>query len=91
MTGSSEQIDNVSDTVVEQVLKLTAHQGDVFNPDTVAEWTSLMGTFDNNIENIEQTTVQLINNTFKEKLNSSVGAFDLLDNFKNIDTREKIK
>ena len=50
-----------------------------------------MGTFDNNIENIEQTTVQLINNTFKEKLNSSVGAFDLLDNFKNIDTREKIK
>lgn len=35
--------------------------------------------------------MQLINNTFKEKLNSSIGAFDLLDNFKNIDTREKIK
>ena len=53
VTGSSEQIDTVSDSVVEQVYKLTQHQGDVFNPDTVAEWTSLMSTFDSNIENIE--------------------------------------
>ena len=33
----------------------------------------------------------MINATFKEKLNSSVGAFDLLDNFKNIKTRQSIE
>ena len=33
----------------------------------------------------------MINATFREKLNSSVGAFDLLDNFKNIKTRQSIE
>jgi hypothetical protein len=33
----------------------------------------------------------MINSTFKENLNSSTGAFDLLDKFKSIETRPKIK
>jgi dynein heavy chain len=36
-------------------------------------------------------TISMINSTFKENLNSSTGAFDLLDKFKSIETRPKIK
>jgi len=35
--------------------------------------------------------MQLLHTTFKDKLTSSEGAFDLLDNFQHIKTRAKIK
>lgn len=92
VTGSSEMIDRVSDKVTEQVTKLSTFAGDVFMPESQIDWDSTFTSFKQNIENTENDTIQLIENTFKEnRLNSSVGAFDLLDNFKESETRPKIK
>ena len=46
--------------------------------------------FKSSIGNIEEDTKSMINTTFKEKLTSSEGAFDLLNKFKNIETPKKI-
>lgn len=46
VTGSSQQIDAVSETVTEQVQKLATFVNDVFNPDTLAEWTQTYSTFE---------------------------------------------
>ena len=47
--------------------------------------------FRQSIANIEEETCNLINTTFREKLNSAEGAFDLLHKFKNINTRPRIE
>lgn len=47
--------------------------------------------FRQSIANIEDETCNLINTTFREKLNSAEGAFDLLHKFKNIMTRPRIE
>ena len=43
------------------------------------------------METIEQETIDLINNTFEQNLNSAAGAFDLLDNFNDVETRPNIR
>ena len=91
VTGSSESIDQVTDRVKEQVRKLETFQNDVFNPEYYTEWKTTFQTFQSQIDLIEVDTVALINNTFKTKLNSSEGAFELLSKFKNVKTRQKIE
>ena len=81
VTGSSESIDQVTDRVKEQVRKLETFQNDVFNPEYYTEWKTTFQTFQSQIDLIEVDTVALINNTFKTKLNSSEGAFELLSKF----------
>jgi dynein heavy chain len=51
----------------------------------------LFDSFKANITQIEDETCNLINTTFKDKLNSAEGAFDLLHKFKNIVTRPNIE
>jgi hypothetical protein len=63
----------------------------VFLQENKRDWDTCKETFDKQITSIEQETVALINNTFKENLNSSLGAFELLDHFKHIETREEIQ
>lgn len=52
-------------------------------------WNQLINNFRQNQINIENNTIRLIDDTFKN-LRSSEGAFDLLNNFKNIATLEEI-
>lgn len=47
--------------------------------------------FKHSIQQIEDETSSLISTTFREKLNSAEGAFDLLHKFKNIVTRPRIE
>jgi hypothetical protein len=48
------------------------------------QWTATYEQFKTSILAIESDIIQLINDTFKNKLSSSEGAFDLLNKFKNI-------
>lgn len=48
-------------------------------------WNQLYNTFKQTQQLIENKTIKLIDDTFKD-LRSSEGAFDLLNNFKNIVT-----
>ena len=90
VTGDSEQIDMVTDKVKECVGKLEQFPNDVFNQEYEENWKLMFEGFNHSIGQIEDDTINMINTTFKEKLTSSEGAFDLLNKFKNIMTRKKI-
>jgi dynein heavy chain len=63
----------------------------VYNKTYNLEWKELYEKFRLNINHIEEKTIKLINDTFKDKLSSSESAFDLLIRFKSVDTRKEIK
>jgi len=73
------------------VHKIRTFSRDIFNEDYHEEWNVVYSDFKQSIDQIEDETASLINQTFKEKLNSSDGAFNLLAKFKNIKTRPKIE
>jgi dynein heavy chain len=77
--------------VKEQVRKLETFSNDVYNSEYFSEWQTTYKAFQSAVETIEVDTTQLINQTFKEKLNSSEGAFELLSKFKNVKTRQRIE
>lgn len=91
VTGSSEQIDIVTDKVRECISKLEGFPHDVFDPEYDEQWKMIFEGFKHSIQQIEDETSNLINTTFREKLNSAEGAFDLLHKFKNIVTRPRIE
>lgn len=91
VTGSSEQIDIVTDKVKECATKLENFPNEVFHQEYEEPWKDLFENFKTQISQIEDETCNLINTTFKEKLNSAEGAFDLLHKFKNIMTRPAIE
>mmetsp|Transcript_39363 Transcript_39363/g.37831 ORF Transcript_39363/g.37831 Transcript_39363/m.37831 type:complete len:84 (+) Transcript_39363:734-985(+) len=80
----------VKDKVNECVGQLEQFPNDVFNQDYEESWKLKFEGFNHSIAQIEDDTINMINSTFKEKLTSSEGAFDLLNKFKNIQTRKKI-
>lgn len=91
VTGDSEQIDLINDKVKEALSKLEGFPNDVFNSEYDEQWKMIFDGFNASIAQIEDETVNMIDQTFKDKLTSSEGAFDLLNKFKNIQTRKKIE
>ena len=91
VTGSSDQIDLVTDRVREYVGKLENFHYDVFRAEFKDSWDTLFQGFEHNIETIEDETINLIDKTFKTQLKSAEGAFDLLEKFKHIMTRPRIE
>lgn len=75
----------------ECVGKLEDFPHDLFKQDYDEQWKMIFEGFNHSIAQIEDETCNLINTTFKEKLNSAEGAFDLLHKFKNINTRKRIE
>ena len=78
---------------MEAVKKLQAFDGDVFrsDPAIMTQWRQSFSHFQSTVELIEVETVTLIKTAFDKNLSSSANAFNLLENFKNIDTRPMIK
>lgn len=62
---------------------------DIFSKKNQASWDQLMVRFREQIVQIEDMAKQFIDASFK-KLRSAEGAFDLLQNIKNIKSRESI-
>jgi len=91
VAGSSDPINGITDRVKDQIRKLETFNNDVFNPDYNHDWVTTFKAFTSQIESIENDTVTLIDATFKEKLNSSEGAFELLSKFRNVKTRPNIE
>lgn len=87
VTGSGDEIDQVAERVKEYVDKIQKIQNDVFKEENKAEWGASFKTFEGQIAEVETQTINMINQTFEDKLTSSLGAFELLDNFKHIETR----
>lgn len=81
----------MTEKVRECASKLETFPNDVFNSEYDEQWQMVFKNFNDQIKLIEDETCNLINTTFREKLNSAEGAFDLLHKFKNIMTRPRIE
>ncbi|KAJ3018931.1 Dynein heavy chain 10, axonemal [Thoreauomyces humboldtii] len=89
VTGDPQQIDEVIKRVENLVVPFESAPFDVFSKHHQAAWESLMTRFREQILQIEDMAKQFIDASFK-KLRSAEGAFDLLQNIKNIKSRESI-
>jgi dynein heavy chain len=83
VTGDAEQIDAEKEKVKDLVKKLEAFPRDVFSdkPENQMKWKTVFNEFNSQIKLSDGRVVDLIEKTFKEQLNSSEGAFDLLSKF----------
>ena len=89
VTGNSEGIDKLFTEVKALVLPFKNAKENFFEKANVNVWNQLISSFKQNQGTIENSTIRLIDDTFKD-LRSSEGAFDLLNNFKNIATLDEI-
>ena len=89
VTGEGKDIDAVMADVDALPERLENAGYDIFDRRYKDGWTNAMQTFHSCVEDIEDKTKHFIERSFK-KLRSAEGAFDLVENFKNIQSRESI-
>ena len=71
--------------------KLASFHNDIFMPENIDDWKASFSNFKTGVDTSEEETITLITTTFDENLNSAAGAFDLLANFNDVDTRPNIR
>ena len=91
VTGSRTKIDYVREKINDHVLKLSGFLNDIFLPENAADWDATFKNFKTNMDQVEEETVTLIQETFSGQLNSAAGAFELLNSFNDVDTRPRIR
>ncbi|ORX45970.1 hypothetical protein BCR36DRAFT_332447 [Piromyces finnis] len=89
VTGDPQKIDEVLRRVEGLIVPFETIQFDMFSNKYQTIWKGLMIKFREQIIKIEDMAKQFIDASFK-KLRSAKGAFDLLQNIKNIKSRESI-
>ncbi|KAJ3359470.1 Dynein heavy chain 10, axonemal, partial [Kappamyces sp. JEL0680] len=89
VTGDPQAIDEVIKRVEALVIPFETIPFDIFDKRHQSAWEGVMGRFREQIIQIEEMAKQFIDASFK-KLRSAEGAFDLLQNIKNIKSRESI-
>ena len=89
VTGDSQGIDQVMTQVQSLVGPLESVPFDIFDRRYASSWDAVMVQFREHVVQIEQMTRSFIDTSF-QKLRSAMGAFDLLQNFQNIQSRESI-
>ena len=89
VTGDSQGIDEVMTRVEGLVGPLESVPFDIFDRRYKTSWDAVMVQFRERVNEIESMTRKFIDTSF-QKLRSAEGAFDLLQNFQNIQSRESI-
>lgn len=89
VTGEGKGIDDVMSRVETLPDRLENSPYDIFDRRYRDAWTSAMQQFHASVEEIEEMTKAFIELSF-QKLRSAEGAFDLVENFNNIKSRESI-
>ena len=89
VTGDSQGIDQVMGRVQSLVGPLESVPFDIFDRRYSSSWDAVMVQFRERVVGIELITRNFIDTSF-QKLRSVMGAFDLLQNFQNIQSRESI-
>jgi len=90
VTGDPHGIDQVLEQVNQLIRPLEYLPYNIFDARYNGSWDQHMKEFHAKVEEIESRTKQFIDSSF-QKLRSAEGAFDLLQNFKNIESRESIQ
>lgn len=90
VTGDLHGIDEVLERVRGLVTPLEHLPFNIFDRRYNSSWDQVMKKFHEKVEEIEERTKEFIDTSF-QKLRSAEGAFDLLQNFKNIQSRQSIR
>lgn len=89
VTGDSQGIDEVMARVESLIIPFESVPFKIFDRGYKTSWESVMVQFRDKVSEIENMTRKFIDTSF-QKLRSAEGAFDLLQNFQNIQSRESI-
>ena len=89
VTGDAHGIEQVSKRVESLIEPLESNKFDIFDSKHKARWDGVMSSFRELVKSIEQMTKGFIDSSFKD-LRSAEGAFDLLQKFEAIKSRESI-
>jgi dynein heavy chain len=89
VTGDTQQIDEVIKRVDQLVVPIEQLPFDVWNKKYHPAWEAVLNKFREQILQIEDMAKLFIDTSFK-KLRSAEGAFDLLQNMKNVKSRDSI-
>jgi len=89
VTGDSKNIDELLTKVQGLVKPLDNLAFDIFDREFKGSWDAVMNQFREKVLLIEQDTKVFIDSAFR-KLRSALGAFDLLQNFQSIKSRDSI-
>lgn len=89
MTGDSQPIDQVLEQIHAMVQSVESFPVDVFDKRYETSWETVMTKFKESVKQIESMAKQFIDKSFNN-LRSAEGAFDLLQNFENVKSREAI-
>ncbi|CAM9103575.1 unnamed protein product [Discosporangium mesarthrocarpum] len=89
VTGESAGIDDIMERVDGLALPLSKVPFDIFDRKYKDSWHTVMQRFRQQVEEIEDMTKSFIEQSF-QKLRSAEGAFELVQNFQNIQSRDSI-
>ena len=89
VTGESEGIDEVMQRVEQLVEPLEKVPFNIFDRRYKDSWSGVMTRFHQHVGEIEEMTKSFIEQSFT-RLRSAEGAFELVENFRNIQSRDSI-
>ena len=89
MTGNPDGIEAVLQKVNTLMLDIETVRFDPFDPGQRQNWTSKMNRFQQEVKLIEEEANQFIDDSF-QSLRSAEGAFEMMQNFKHIRSRDAI-
>ena len=89
MTGNPDAIEAVLEKVNTLMRDIETVRFDPFDPSQRQNWTSKMTRFQQEVKLIEDEANQFINDSF-QSLRSAEGAFEMMQNFKHIRSRDAI-
>jgi dynein axonemal heavy chain len=90
VTGDAYSIDEVMTRVRKLIKPIENLPFNAFDRRYTTSWDQVMRSFHDKVTKIEESTRSFIDTSF-DKLRSAEGAFDLLQNFKNIESRQAIQ
>ena len=87
VTDDTSQVDKVVARVEALKEPLTQITYNAFDRRYAESWQSLMDAFNANVASIEEQSIHFIDDAF-QKLRSAEGAFELVENFQNVQSRD---
>ena len=87
MTDDTSQVDKVVARVEALKEPLTSITYNAFDRRYAESWQSLMDAFNADVASIEEQSIHFIDDAF-QKLRSAEGAFELVENFQNVQSRD---
>ena len=90
VVGDPKRIDDMKEELKSLTAPLEGFAFDVFDTRYKVDWNTRFKKFSDALSGLDRQVVDLIQSSFQRELKSAEGAFDLLQNFKNVTDRASI-